>query len=150
MKMLTFLEFVSQKFKNEELLFSEQGEMMDQQAQIDMEKRQTYINPMMSKEFFLSDYEYKGHTITLKSLGTGIGKPVLSYVDNEDFEIFADKEVAKKETMKAIDRLVAKKLESIKDLRKTQSQLKREFQQAQAAQAAQKAQEMEMTANKDK
>ena len=62
----------------------------------DAEKQSLYVDPMMAKEFFLFDLEHKGHTITIKSLGTGIAKPLVSYIDGERFEIFTDKEIATK------------------------------------------------------
>jgi hypothetical protein len=85
-----------------------------------------HVDPNMAKEFFLFDIEYKGHTITVKSLGTGIGKPLVSYIDGERFEIFTDKEIAEKESKSAVDRMVSKKIDHVKDLRKTPKQINQE------------------------
>jgi acyl dehydratase len=85
-----------------------------------------HVDPNMAKEFFLFDIEYKGHTITVKSLGTGIGKPLVSYIDGDRFEIFTDKEIAEKESKSAIDRMVSKKIDNVKDLRKTTKQINQE------------------------
>lgn len=95
-------------------------------AAAEAEKQALFVDPNMAKEFFLMDLEHKGHTITLKSLGTGIGKPVVSYIDGEQFEVFTDKEIAKKESIQAVNRMVSKGIESVKDLRKTSNQLKKE------------------------
>jgi len=94
----------------------------------DAETQALYVDPMMAKEFFLFDIEYKGHTITIKSLGTGIGKPLVSYIDGQKFEIFTDKEIATKESKQAIDRMSKKGITNIADLRKTPEQLKKEEQ----------------------
>jgi len=59
-------------------------------------------------------------------LGTGIGKPVISYIDGEQFEVFTDKEIAKKESIEAVNRMIQKNIESVKDLRKTDKQLAKE------------------------
>jgi hypothetical protein len=85
-----------------------------------------HVDPNMAKEFFLFDIEYKGHTITVKSLGTGIGKPLVSYIDGERFEIFTDKEIAERESKSAVDRMVSKKIDNVKDLRKTPRQINQE------------------------
>lgn len=95
----------------------------------DAEKQALFVDPMMAKEFFLFDIEYKGHTITVKSLGTGIGKPLVSYIDGQKFEIFTDKEIATKESKQAIDRMIKKGLTDINDLRKTPERLKAEQQE---------------------
>lgn len=95
-------------------------------AEADAEKQALFVDPMMAKEFFLMDIDHKGHTITLKSLGTGIGKPVISYIDGEQFEVFTDKEIAKKESIEAVNRMIQKNIESVKDLRKTDKQLAKE------------------------
>lgn len=92
----------------------------------DAERQALFVDPTMAKEFFLFDVEYKGHTITVKSLGTGIGKPLISYIDGQKFEIFTDKDVATKESKQAIDRIIKKGLTNINDLRKTPDQLKAE------------------------
>lgn len=112
----------------------------------DAEKQALFVDPMMAKEFFLFDVEYKGHVITIKSLGTGINKPVIAYIDDEQFEVFADKDVAKKESMQAIEKMVKKGITNLKYLRKTPDQIKqiekeaKEKQKAeeQAAKAAEK------------
>lgn len=101
----------------------EQG---DAAAEADAEKQALFVDPNMAKEFFLMDIDHKGHTITLKSLGTGIGKPVISYIDGEQFEVFTDKEIAKKESIEAVNRMIQKNIESVKDLRKTDKQLAKE------------------------
>lgn len=92
----------------------------------DAERQALFVDPMMAKEFFLFDIEYEGHTITVKSLGTGIGKPLVSYIDGQKFEIFTDKDVATKESKQAIDRMIKKGLTNINDLRKTSEQIKAE------------------------
>ena len=66
-------------------------------AEADAEKQALFVDPMMAKEYFLKYIDYKGHTITLKTLGTGIGKPIISYIDAQQFEVFTDKEIAEKE-----------------------------------------------------
>jgi len=91
----------------------------------DAEKQALFVDPMMAKEFFLFDMDYKGHVITIKSLGTGIGKPVVSYIDDEQFEVFADKDVAKEKSMEAVDKLIKRGLTTIKYLRKTDDHIKR-------------------------
>lgn len=99
-----------------------------EKVKADAETQALYVDPMMAKEFFLFDIEYKGHTITIKSLGTGIGKPLVSYIDGQKFEIFTDKEIATKESKQAIDRMSKKGITNIADLRKTPDQLKKEEQ----------------------
>jgi hypothetical protein len=98
-------------------------------AAAEAEKQALFVDPMMAKEFFLLDMEYKGHTITIKSLGTGIGKPLVSYIDGEKFEIFTDKEIAVKESKQAIERMLKKGIKNIEDLRKTPEKIKSEKQQ---------------------
>jgi len=49
----------------------------------DAERQALFVDPMMAKEFFLFDIDYKGHVITIKSLGTGIGKPVVRIENNK-------------------------------------------------------------------
>lgn len=94
----------------------------------DAETQALYVDPMMAKEFFLFDVEYKGHTITIKSLGTGIGKPLVSYIDGQRFEIFTDRGIATKESKQAIETMIRKKISKVSDLRKTPDQIKREEQ----------------------
>lgn len=94
----------------------------------DAETQALYVDPMMAKEFFLFDVEYKGHTITIKSLGTGIGKPLVSYIDGQRFEIFTDKGVATKESKQAIETMIRKKISRVSDLRKTLDQIEKEEQ----------------------
>lgn len=98
-------------------------------AAAEAEKQALFVDPMMAKEFFLLDIEHKGHTITIKSLGTGIGKPLVSYIDGEKFEIFTDKEIAVRESKQAIDRMLKKGIKNIEDLRKTPEKIKSEKEQ---------------------
>lgn len=91
----------------------------------DAERQALFVDPMMAKEFFLFDMDYKGHVITIKSLGTGIGKPVVSYIDDEQFEVFADKDVAKEKSMEAVDKLIKRGLKTIKYLRKTDDHIRK-------------------------
>lgn len=111
----------------------------------DAETQALYVDPMMAKEFFLFDLEYKGHTITIKSLGTGIGKPLVAYIDGQKYEIFTDKEIATKESKKAIDTMVRKGITNINDLRKTPYQLKKEKEDR----IAKEKMEVEMAKQKD-
>jgi len=104
----------------------EQGDAAAAAAEADAEKQALFVDPMMAKEFFLMDIDHKGHTITLKSLGTGIGKPVISYIDGEQFEVFTDKEIAKKESIEAVNRMIQKNIESVKNLRNNDKQLAKE------------------------
>lgn len=104
--------------------FSLLGEEGDAAA-AEAEKQALFVDPNMAKEFFIKDLEYKENTITLKTLGTGIGKPVVSYINGEQFEVFADKEVAEKESKQAIDRMIEKGIDNLKDLRKSSAQLKK-------------------------
>lgn len=99
-------------------------------AEADAEKQALFVDPMMAKEYFLVDIDYKGHTITLKTLGTGIGKPIISYIDAQQYEVFTDKEIAEKESKQAIDRMIQKGITDIKNLRKTPEQLKMEAEKA--------------------
>lgn len=92
----------------------------------DAEAQAIALDPYMAKEFFLFDITYRGHIITVKSLGTGIGKPLVSYIDGQRFEIFADKEIATRESKQAINRMIKRKIDRIQDLRKTDSQIKDE------------------------
>jgi hypothetical protein len=92
----------------------------------DAEQELLHVDPMMAKEFFLFDVEYKGHVITVKSLGTGLGKPLVSYIDSEKFEIFTDKDIAVRECKSAIDTMIRKKLTSVHDIRKTPERIKKE------------------------
>jgi hypothetical protein len=89
----------------------------------DAEKKALFVDPMMAKEFFLFDVDYKGYTITIKSLGTGINKPVIAYINDEQYEVFADKSVAKKESMQAIDKMIEKGITDLKYLRKSKEQI---------------------------
>ena len=50
----------------------------------------------------------------------------MSYIDGQKFEIFTDKEIATKESKKAIDTMEKKGISSINDLRKTPDQLRKE------------------------
>lgn len=95
-----------------------------EQMKADTERELLHVDPTMAKEFFLFDIDYKGHTITVKSLGTGIGKPLISYIDGERFEIFTDKEIAVRESKSAIDRMIKKGIKDIQDLRFTPEKLK--------------------------
>lgn len=117
----------------------EAGDAAAAAAEADAEKQALFVDPMMAKEYFLVDLEYKGHTITLKSLGTGIGKPVISYIDNEQYEVFTDREVAKKESKEAVDRMVEKGIDDIKNLRRTPAQMKKDAENAKKAEEMKKA-----------
>lgn len=108
-------------------------------AEAEAEKQALFVDPNMAKEFFIKDVDYKEHTITLKTLGTGIGKPVIAYIDGQQFEVFPDREVAEKESKEAIDKMIEKNIDDIKDLRKSKAQLKKEAEAAKAAAAAEKA-----------
>lgn len=110
-------------------------------AEADAEKQALFVDPMMAKEYFLVDIDYKGHTITLKTLGTGIGKPIISYVDAQQFEVFTDKEIAEKESKQAIDRMIRKGITDIKNLRKTPEQLKMESEKAKQLQKSKESEE---------
>lgn len=110
-------------------------------AEADAEKQALFVDPMMAKEYFLVDIDYKGHTITLKTLGTGIGKPIISYVDAQQFEVFTDKEIAEKESKQAIDRMIQKGITDIKNLRKTPEQLKMEAEKAKQLQKSKESEE---------
>jgi len=105
----------------------------------DAEKQALFVDPLMAKEFFLFDLEYKGHTITVKSLGTGIGKPLVTYIDGQNFEVFTDKEIAKKEAKAAIDKMEEKGITDLKDLRKTSEQIKKEVEMKKSQEAEEKA-----------
>jgi hypothetical protein len=117
-------------------------------AEADAEKQALFVDPMMAKEYFLVDIDYKDHTITLKSLGTGIGKPIISYIDGEQFEVFTDRDIAKKESQQAIDRMIKKGISDIKNLRKNPEKLKAEAQRAKETQKAQEAQKQDENKNK--
>jgi hypothetical protein len=97
------------------------------------EEEALHVDPNMAKEFFLLDIEHKGHTITIKSLGTGIGKPLVSYIDGERFEIFTDKEIAVRESKAAIDRMIEKNIDDIKNLRKNPKKIEQEKKAAKEA-----------------
>jgi hypothetical protein len=99
-------------------------------AEADAEKQALFVDPMMAKEYFLVDIDYKDHTITLKSLGTGIGKPIISYIDGEQFEVFTDRDIAKRESKQAVDRMIKKGITDIKNLRKNPEKIKAEEQKA--------------------
>jgi hypothetical protein len=127
----TKLEEVKKRI-SQEILVTEEGD----------EEEALHVDPNMAKEFFLFDIDHKGHTITIKSLGTGIGKPLVSYIDGERFEIFTDKEIAVKESKSAIDRMIEKKIENIGDLRKNPKKLEQE-KKAAAEEAAKKVEDSE-------
>ena len=112
-------------------------------AEADAEKQALFVDPMMAKEYFLKDIDYKGHTITLKTLGTGIGKPIISYIDAQQFEVFTDKEIAEKESKQAIDRLIEKGITDIKNLRKTPEQLKMEAEKTKQIQKSKESEDKE-------
>ena len=114
----------------------------------DAEKQALFVDPMMAKEYFLVDLDYKEHTITLKTLGTGIGKPIISYIDGQQFEVFTDKEIAEKESKQAIDRMIKKGITDIKNLRKTPEQLKMEAEKAKQLQKAKESESQEDKKNK--
>ena len=117
-------------------------------AEADAEKQALFVDPMMAKEYFLKDIDYKGHTITLKTLGTGIGKPIISYVDAQQFEVFTDKEIAEKESKQAIDRMIQKGITDIKNLRKTPEQLKMEAEKVKQLQKSKESEEQKTGKNK--
>ena len=112
-------------------------------AEADAEKQALFVDPMMAKEYFLKDIDYKGHTITLKTLVTGIGKPIISYIDAQQFEVFTDKEIAEKESKQAIDRLIEKGITDIKNLRKTPEQLKMEAEKTKQIQKSKESEDKE-------
>lgn len=107
------------------------GEAED--AAAEAEKQALFVDPNMAKEFFIKDLDYKDHVITLKTLGTGMGKPVVAYIDGKQFEVFTDKEVAEKEAKQAIDRMISRNIDNLEDLRKSSAQLKKEAEQAKSA-----------------
>lgn len=116
-------------------------EAEDPDAAADAEKQALFVDPNMAKEFFIKDLDYKDHVITLKTLGTGMGKPVVAYVDGKQFEVFTDREVAEKESKQAVDRMISKGINDLADLRKSKSQLKAEAEKAKEAKKAQENQE---------
>lgn len=105
------------------------------------EEEALHVDPNMAKEFFLLDLDHKGHTITIKSLGTGIGKPLVSYIDGERFEIFTDKEIAVKQSKAAIDRMIEKNIDDIKDLRKNPKKIEQEKKAAKEAEESEESTE---------
>jgi len=117
-------------------------------AEADAEKQALFVDPNMAKEFFIKDLDYKDHVITLKTLGTGIGKPVVAYIDGEQFEVFTDKEIAEKESKQAVDRMISRGIENLADLRKSKSQLKAEAQKAKETQKTQETQKQDENKNK--
>jgi hypothetical protein len=117
-------------------------------AEADAEKQALFVDPNMAKEFFIKDLDYKDHVITLKTLGTGIGKPVVAYIDSEQFEVFTDKEIAEKESKQAVDRMISRGIENLADLRKSKSQLKAEAQKAKETQKTQETQKQDENKNK--
>ena len=116
-------------------------EAEDPDAAADTEKQALFVDPNMAKEFFIKDLDYKDHVITLKTLGTGMGKPVVAYIDGNQFEVFTDREIAEKESKQAIDRMISKGIKNLADLRKSKSQLEAEAQKAKEAKKAKEDQE---------
>ena len=46
------------------------------------------LDPKLEKEFFLDAIDFHGHTITVKTLGTGPTSPVVVYIDDKRWEMF--------------------------------------------------------------
>lgn len=69
------------------------------------------LDPNMEKEFFIRTEKYKNQDITLKQVGTGLGKPVRAYINNRRWEFFPGPDAAMEASRVYVDQLM-------KDVRK--------------------------------
>jgi hypothetical protein len=64
------------------------------------------LDPAVEKEFFLRSENYKNQEITIKQVGTGLGKPVRVYINGRRWEFFPGPKVAMSATKEYVDQLV--------------------------------------------
>lgn len=64
------------------------------------------LDPAIEKEFFLKSENYKNQEITIKQVGTGLGKPVRVYINGRRWEFFPGPKAAMTATKEYVDQLV--------------------------------------------
>jgi len=77
------------------------------------------LSPDFEKEFFLKRFDVKGNTVILKKLGLGSSAPVISYINDERWEIFTTPNQAERETTNYInDGSYDKKVKEVEEKKK--------------------------------
>lgn len=64
------------------------------------------LDPNMEKEFFVRTEKYKNQDITLKQVGTGLGKPVRAYINNRRWEFFPGPDAAMEASRVYVDQMM--------------------------------------------
>ena len=82
------------------------------------------VDPNFSKEYFYSREKFGKYEITLKKLGLGQGAPVVSYIDNDRYEVFVTTKQAEKETKRYIKDGSYEKMKALKEKAKKEKEAK--------------------------
>jgi hypothetical protein len=64
------------------------------------------LDPAIDKEFFIRSETYKNQEITIKQVGTGLGKPVRVYINGRRWEFFPGPKAAMSATREYVDQMV--------------------------------------------
>lgn len=60
------------------------------------------LDPRLEKEIWIDSFEVNGKIVVIKSLGLGITKPVVVYIDDKRWEVFPGPRIAKREARRHI------------------------------------------------
>jgi len=60
------------------------------------------LDPRLEKEIWVDSFEVNGKIVVIKSLGLGVTKPVVVYIDDKRWEVFPGPRIAKREARRHI------------------------------------------------
>jgi hypothetical protein len=72
------------------------------EAELTPDSPEIALDPRLEKEIFIDTFEVNGKTVIIKSLGLGITKPVVVYIDDKRWEVFPGPRIAKREVRRHI------------------------------------------------
>jgi len=72
------------------------------QAELTPDSAEIALDPRLEKEIWIDSFEINGKLVVIKSLGLGVTKPVVVYIDDKRWEVFPGPKIAKKEARRHI------------------------------------------------
>ena len=72
------------------------------ETEVTMDSPEIALDPRLEKEVWVDSFEVNGKTVVIKSLGLGITKPVVVYIDDKRWEVFPGPRIAKREVRRHI------------------------------------------------
>ena len=97
-------EICESNFKSiqSKMIFEESAANLPSPEQVVGTIEDPLVDPNFSKEYFYSRETFGEYEIVLKKLGLGQGAPVVSYIDDDRYEVFVTTKQAEKETKRFI------------------------------------------------